>query len=319
MKVSPLQRWRSRPAGGSTLEDDAAEWLREVQVPEMPDEALARVARRIAAQSDSHKRPWLDGRPLQWALLALLLGTTLTAAAALIGVRLKTPRHEEGARAIPTQPGPAPSAGAAAQATTGEQAIPAPERADTPPPPPAFAPKTSLTRTASRAPLTPSPLSQEAALLQTAIEALNVHNQPAAALAKLDLYRQRYPGGVLANEAEIARVDALLRLGQPEVALGLLDRAATNDFEGYPRPSDLRVLRAELMAKAGRCTEAVAIFSGVLSDSGAGPSAERALYGRAACRAATGEADGSRADLDQYLRLYPQGHFAREAERALAR
>lgn len=156
-------------------------------------------------------------------------------------------------------------------------------------------------------------------MLHDALEQLNVRGDATSALAQLDGYRNSYPNGVLAREAEVARVDALLRLGRDSEALGLLDGAADRGFEGYARPGQLRVLRGELLARLGRCGEAIPIFTSALADPQVGQSAERALYGRANCRATLGESTASRADLSRYLELYPQGHFAGEARRALSK
>jgi tetratricopeptide (TPR) repeat protein len=162
-------------------------------------------------------------------------------------------------------------------------------------------------------------LSGESRILHAALEQMNVRGDATSALAELDSYGSKYPSGVLAREADVARVDALLRLGREADALALLDGAAVKGFEGYPRPGQLRVLRGELLARLGRCDEAIPIFTSALADPQAGQSAERALYGRAHCRATLGEMTESRSDLDRYLALYPEGHFAAEARRALAK
>jgi hypothetical protein len=320
MPDRPIERWRDRAPGRTAPEDAAAERFREVRVPAVTDVQLARVARRITSAIDA---PGPRPRPrLQWMALAILLGTAFTAGAAVVGVRIA--RHARLVRAH-RMVAPAPDSTHPSRQTTPEES---PEEPDEPQvAEPEAMPETpepsALSSPQQRSPHKPDEpsvgLTAEARLLHAALEDLNVHGDPASALARLDAYRTRYPRGVLAREAEVARVDALLRLGRDSEALALLDRSSETGFSGYPRSVHLRVLRGELLAKAGRCGEAVPIFSGALSDPQAGQSAERALFGRASCRAALGEPSASREDLTRYLELYPNGSFAAEARRALTR
>jgi hypothetical protein len=314
------------------LEDLAGERFREVQVPEMSDVQLARVARRISEAIETPVPRW---RPLdlRWAVLAALLGTTVTAGAAIVGVRaVRTVMAQAKAH---HQPAPPRTAHAShANPSPGEPELAAPPQPEPPPPvsPPPAPEEVPLVQApaseevaspthhpAVHRPAAPAGLTGESRMLQAAIEQLNVRGNATSALAQLDAYREAFPRGVLAREAEVARVDALLRLGRDSEALSLLDAASERNFDGYPRPAQLRVLRGELLAKSGRCSEAIPIFSGALSDAQSGQAAERALYGRANCRATLGEGAASRADLQSYLELYPQGYFAAEARRALAR
>jgi hypothetical protein len=322
------------------LEDLAGERFREVQVPEMSDVQLARVARRISEAIDSPP-PRFRPLGLRWAVLAAMLGSTVTAGAAIIGVRaVRTVMAEAKAHRQAT---PAPTRSAH---TPHASPLPAePPLAVTPPPDPTpsvspsapppnpeHVPLVQVSPVEEVVPPNHRPAAQHAAaptgltgltgesrMLQAAIEQLNVRGNATSALAQLDAYSETFPHGVLAREAEVARVDALLRLGRDAEALGLLDAASERNFEGYPRPAQLRVLRGELLATLGRCSEAIPIFSGALSDAQTGQASERALYGRANCRATLGEGAASRADLETYLELYPQGHFAAEARRALSK
>src|SRR6185436_15905415 len=95
---------------------------------------------------------------------------------------------------VSPRPAPAPSVSAP---------IPAPEPSTIvvtqPEPPAAAAPAESS-------------LSREATLLGRALKALRRDRDPAAALRALDEYRASFPGGTLAVEARVARVDALLLL-----------------------------------------------------------------------------------------------------------
>jgi hypothetical protein len=135
----------------------------------------------------------------------------------------------------------------------------------------------------------------------------------AGALAALDEYRARWPKGALRPEAEVARVDALLSLGRRGEALAALEAV---NVGGLPRARELGVVRGELRAEAGRCKEAVRDFDAAAKSGDA--LGERALWGRAACRARLGDREGARADLEGYLSRFPSGKFAAEARRALA-
>ncbi|MGC4119496.1 MAG: hypothetical protein QM765_33990 [Myxococcales bacterium] len=167
------------------------------------------------------------------------------------------------------------------------------------------------------APATPaeepeSALAAESRLLGRAVEELRVRSDAERSLSTLDEYAQRFPTGTLSNEARVTRLEALLRLGRRAQALATL--------EGWPEGSSLRgaelgLLKAELLAEAGRCREALPLFDAVMEGDPA--FAERALFGRAGCRADLGEVVGSRADLVRYLDRFPRGRFADEARAAL--
>jgi hypothetical protein len=65
----------------------------------------------------------------------------------------------------------------------------------------------------------------ENALITTALHKLRTSHEPAAALAVLDEYHLRFPGGEIAPEAARLRAEALLRLGRKSVVLEDLDRS----------------------------------------------------------------------------------------------
>ncbi|HRI55022.1 MAG TPA: hypothetical protein PLW65_33020, partial [Pseudomonadota bacterium] len=162
-----------------------------------------------------------------------------------------------------------------------------------------------------------SGLAAESRLLGVALHQLRQERDGTAALRSLDLYAQRFPGGLLAEEAQAARLDALLLLEHRSEALQLLDRT---QFQRLGRGGELRVVRAELRAAAGRCREALADFAAVLANTTAPPPppvAERALYGRASCLAALSDPQSARAGLLQYLAQFPTGRFADAARRSL--
>jgi outer membrane protein assembly factor BamD (BamD/ComL family) len=167
----------------------------------------------------------------------------------------------------------------------------------------------------------------EHALITTALHKLRTSHEPAAALAVLDEYHLRFPGGELAPEAARLRAEALLRLGRKSVVLEELDRS----LSGQTPASDERVvLRGELRAAAGRWRAALADFDTVVRAHPTSPGSddadddqrvsermERALWGRASARSHVGDDAGARADLHEYLRRFPDGRFADQAGRLL--
>ncbi len=166
-------------------------------------------------------------------------------------------------------------------------------------------------------------LAGEAQLLSKALAALS-EGQPTRALATLALYQERYPHGSMGYEAALAQVKAEMANNQVAPALAALERAmAMPGFEGLPRSSELTLMRAELLAQSQRCAEALPTFDRLAGDARSGELdsslVERALYGRASCLASEGDAAGSRASLQDYLRSFPNGKFAQAARTALAK
>jgi hypothetical protein len=83
-------------------------------------------------------------------------------------------------------------------------------------------------------------------------------------------------------------------------------------------PSDEALLqRAEQLAQAGRCAEALEPFSVVADNAEDSPLVERGLFGRARCHLALGHSAEGREDLETYLARFPSGHFAAQARSLL--
>jgi hypothetical protein len=170
----------------------------------------------------------------------------------------------------------------------------------------------------------PRRLVEEHTLLARVIQRLRVEGHAADALIALDDYGVRYPAGSLAPEAAALRAETLLKLGRKAEAIRTLSELLARPLPGN---EERRVLRGELLASLGSWRGASADFDQALlrADEGTPDSrqrsslVERALWGRAVARNHLGEGPGSRADLTEYLRRFPQGAFALQAARALER
>lgn len=155
---------------------------------------------------------------------------------------------------------------------------------------------------------------KESELLGAAMTRLRLAHDPSGALGLLDSYHAQFPQGLLQPEAELLQVTALLALGKRREALALLDpRPLAADT---PRGTELRVIRGELRAEAGRYPAARTDFDAAIGHV-QGELLERALYARSRCRAQAGDAAGARSDLTDYLRRFPTGRFSTAARREL--
>jgi hypothetical protein len=162
-----------------------------------------------------------------------------------------------------------------------------------------------------------SPLAEEAQLLGAAVSKLRAHNDYDGALAALDAYDAVFPRGVLRDEAHLARLDALMAIGDSARALRLLDQTEL----GGPRAAEMLVVRGELRAGAGRCGEAIADFerARAMVAAVAARLRERALYGQASCHARRHEAAAAARDGEEYLSRFPDGPHAAELRQKLNR
>jgi hypothetical protein len=329
----PLRRWvDARP--DQELDAHLGEIFRAVpeEEPLEPSE-LAAVGRRIARHSRRVARrggirPFLLG-------FAVLVGAGGVAFAEWSRPgfwhlrRYFAPRALEPAGEM--QEAHVPKASVALPATRAEsstEATPSAQDVDplVDPSPPAVGPKSGPARAgplraAPRAAETsapespqPSPIALESELLTGALAKLRRDHDPRGALSLLDDYQARFPQGVLWLEASAARVDALLLLGRRDDALAWLARIP---LDRAGRSIELQLLRAELYAERD-CGRAIPDFDAVLVFSGAPALAERALYGRAACRLRLGDVVGGRSDLHAYLARYPKGRFADQVRARLA-
>lgn len=116
--------------------------------------------------------------------------------------------------------------------------------------------------------------------LAEAIRTLRTEHAPAQALAVLDAHSAEVARGGLGHEALLVRVEALLAIQREDEVLRLLDLTPLDDVAAS---RSLRIVRGELRAAFGRCTEALADFDRLLT--APGPIRERALRGRDSCKA----------------------------------
>ena len=326
-KANPMpepERWSDRAAAhdAASAEDVVGASFRQIRATTEPTDAAAqRWARRAmaAAPRSSASHVW------SFAIAGLIL-TGGGAVAAGVAWRAAATRPRAPAR-VDESP---PAAGKPRHVGLRHVAPPAPEVLPDPdvpaeaPPAPAPPPlPTSLK--AVRVPATdperrplvePPPVAaadapDEARLVARAFRQLRSEGDANAALAALDERDHLFGAGTLATEAALARAEALLLLGRTDDALPILVGLRT----GLTR--DVRVARAELLAKAKRCSEAIADFDAALAPGGGQATRERALYGRASCRLQTARSDGATSDLKDYLREYPQGRFAPVVREAL--
>ncbi len=156
----------------------------------------------------------------------------------------------------------------------------------------------------------------ESRLLADALAVLRDPAHAGEALTLLDRHDAQYPKGTLAQEALVARVQALSILDRKAELLAVLE---THPLEHMRKANELMTLRGELRAKSGRCREALGDFTRVFGREPAGRLAERALYGRASCWSTLGEDARAREDLASYLEQFPAGSFAQAAHKALGK
>jgi hypothetical protein len=338
---TPPDRWSTRLVSmdaPADAEDRAGLLLRRAVVRQpLGARALADVWGRLPDDRPAHRRRLF--LHVGVALALFLAGGGVVMSATLLGYWSPIRRSPEPRRAVPEPvaapthrraiaalalPAPevllAPEAPAAAPLDEAPRRVHAPRSVDVveaPPPdvvpPPALAPPPAVA-----APARPSVIAEESALLGAAMRRLREQDDAVGALALLDEHDGRFGrAGALGGESNTTRVEALLRLGRLDRALALLD-ALTLRARGRDR--DLLATRGELRVEAGRCPQALTDFEAVLDDDSAGDLAsERALYGRAGCRARLGERDAARQDLEAYLSRFPHGQYTTRARAALDR
>ena len=300
--------------------------LRELtRVGEPTDAAVHRVRARVMAEIG----PARVARRLAWATTLIVL--VATSAGATVGIRLFRRARQGPATRLPRVMGHAPpertasvtpladalpglSPAAPAVTPSVSRASMSPIRAVRAVP---SVRRTSLLaqRTALRAPpIRPEDVAlAEARTLSAALRRLRTDKDPAGALALLDAGGA--PARVLVDETALVRVEALLLLGRKPEALAVLE---ARPIAIPSQQRQIAVVRGELAADLDRCGDAIEPFTQALSANPPGDElSERALFGRAGCRARLGLHAGSESDLRSYLQRFPRGRFAAPARAAI--
>lgn len=322
--TAPPKRWVD--SDDSAQEGRLGELFRSVVDPKpLSPAALARIQARLRSRralSPLNRRM----REVLMACVMLLAGSSFAIAGWGAHDWWQERAH---ARQVPSAAIAAPSASGRKQRAPG--ALPRPRLSPAPsenPPSPALpAPSASIAEAPNSAagaatlarPASSSAelstLAAESAALEGVLFKLRRERDAAGALALLDASQALFARSTLALEAKVARVDALLMLGDGDGALAILDRLP---LAQVGRGGEMRVLRAELRAKSD-CARALSDFDLLVTQALSSPLAERALYGRAACELQVGDGNHARLDFERYLQRFPAGRFAAAAQRELER
>ncbi|HVY28459.1 MAG TPA: tetratricopeptide repeat protein [Polyangiaceae bacterium] len=101
-----------------------------------------------------------------------------------------------------------------------------------------------------------SSMAAELALYEKARILAKAQGKSQEALATLNEHPRRFPGGLLASEVALTRIELLNQLGRRDEALRAIDQALGGTL-GRERGGDLQLLRAELLAAQGDCAHAL--------------------------------------------------------------
>lgn len=297
--VEPPASWAAGAAEGAEVDRRLTRVVRAVPEPAaLPEFARRRVAARL-------RRPARNGARLLLARLVavgVVIGVGSAAAAQWAATRWFGPQRE-----LITPP----VRSSAQTALVPQPSLPRVLQAPAAPEPEIIAREVAQARPSAAAfplPASSSQLGLEASSLEAALTALRGGGtaRAAQALHLLDEHAKRFPAGALELEARVARVDALLTLGRRHEARREL---STLPIERVGRKQELRLIRAELRADDD-CAAALVDFSVLVEQTLPAGLAERALFGRGACRLRSGDAAGAERDFSRYLERFPDGRFA---------
>ncbi len=143
---------------------------------------------------------------------------------------------------------------------------------------------------------------------------LRVEKNAGLALQRLDDFAATFPASHLQSEAQLARVEALIATSNYGDAARALEHV--NPVSNRLRRM-VKVTRGELLVKQHICDQAVVEFDSVIAEGIQDAFDERALYGRASCRLASGDVDRARSDLARYLVRHPKGARAASLRKQL--
>ena len=131
-------------------------------------------------------------------------------------------------------------------------------------------------------------------------------------------YDARFEQGQLRQEADFARVEALLASGQALEALAVLERLEAQPALAGPSAARAQLIRAETLLALERAAEALPLFQATAKQARVLDWQERALWGQAASELALSRRDQARATLQTYLARFPQGRHASDAKRLVS-
>ena len=236
--MSDLLRWTEEGATG--VESGLLEASRAERAP---DRARTRTLQALGVSTavlttavtttTAAAAPAAPASVIGWGLAVKVVGLSMVAGGLLVGALAVRTAREPAApltsvsQGVPVAPVPAANLPVASEPSVSEgpaPATPAPEN-----------PAHTGVRTRPRIPAshpssTNDHLAREVVALEHAQQALAAHD-PAAALRWLDQYSTEFPGGALASDATVLRVQALLAKGDRGGAKALADRYAKDHPE----------------------------------------------------------------------------------------
>jgi FecR protein len=160
-------------------------------------------------------------------------------------------------------------------------------------------------------------IATETALYEVARLRRDELDDPAGALEALELYRARFPRGMLRPEVDLSIIDLLAKLNRHHDALAEIGRVLRED-PGRARAAELLLRRANIyrgvLGDCGRAEHDYAVVEQLRA-----PAVDDASFFRGACLQSLGRADEARVELRRYLDAADPRAFGDEARRRLDR
>lgn len=219
------------------------------------------------------------GTALAWATGTLPRLPVVGALFSLHSPGARAPRPPAGVRAAPRSTGVAAPVEQPAVAISGDPEATAPSRAANTAAPPVRrrgvlarpapgpdGPREQIPSVSSPTPAPDNPIVREGESFATALRRWRRDHDSQAALAALDLHDRSFPGGQMALESRLLRVEILLSEHRDHDALAILDGLPLGQVN-LPRGRELLTARGELRIKAGRCADGRADLAAILGGS----------------------------------------------------
>ncbi|MBN1610260.1 MAG: FecR domain-containing protein [Polyangiaceae bacterium] len=157
-----------------------------------------------------------------------------------------------------------------------------------------------------------SSLGAEAALCELGRLRADVLGDLPGALGALTEHRRRFPAGALASEAELARLDVLLRLGRRDEVLTESQRLLGSRV-GAERALELRLLRGKLYRSQGDAAHAEREYAAIAGSPT--PAGAEASYRRARCLEELRRPSEAAAEYRRYLARNHRSHQSEVEQR----